>query len=73
MSAILYPIEVECECPFCGRSSIVIVDFDDFQRWLNKEVSIQDAFPYISAKNRERLISGICPSCWNAQFMGYDE
>lgn len=66
------PIDVECECPFCGRSSIVVVDFDDFQQWCNGKLA-QDAFPYLSAKEREKLISGICPSCWNAQFMGYDE
>lgn len=70
---IQYPVEVECECPLCGRAEDVIVDFYDFQRWLNKEALIQDAFPYLSAHDRERMITGICPSCWNAQFMGYDE
>lgn len=29
---------------------------------------IQDAFPYLSADEREQLLSGTHPSCWDAMF-----
>ena len=34
-----------------------------FNRWQNREMYIQDAFPTWSATEREFLQSGICPDC----------
>jgi hypothetical protein len=33
----------------------------------------QSAFPYLSAAEREFLISGICPNCWDLMFSAEEE
>jgi len=54
-------------CPFCGRGNEVEVNEMDYLDW-DDGVNIKVAFPYLSAHEREMLISGICPTCWNAMF-----
>ena len=51
-------------CPFCGRSNEIEVNEIDYLDWQD-EKSTQDAFPYLSADEREMLISGICSTCWD--------
>lgn len=58
-------IDVECTCPFCGDIKIVTVYTKDLVAWDNGAL-IQRAFPYLSADDRERLKTGICPKCWDA-------
>lgn len=58
-------------CPFCGRSTDVLVDEVEYGCWL-EGMSIQDAMPDLSPDEREMLISGICPNCWEQMF-GSDE
>lgn len=64
---MIMPIEIECVCPFCGEVHIVTVDAIDFIAW-EADVPAQNAFPYLSADEREMLISGICPKCWEKTF-----
>ena len=59
-------------CPFCGRGNEVEVNEADYWDWDDGEL-VQVAFPYLSAEEREMLISGICPTCWNKTFGGGDE
>jgi len=59
------------QCPFCGRGNEVEVNEADYWDWQDGMMA-QDAFPYLSADERELLISGICPICWNKMF-GSDE
>lgn len=68
----LETIAVYVRCPFCGNTSVVVVGKADFEKWENG-ACVQDAFPYLSADDRERLISGICPTCWDDMFNGMDE
>lgn len=65
-------IYIETVCPFCGQSHEVAVYEDDYLRWCNGE-SAQSVFPYLTANEREMLISGICPHCWENQFGGDEE
>ena len=58
-------------CPFCGVKNIIKVNQKDYLDWQNGKM-VQDAFPYLSADEREMLISGICPTCWDKYF-GSDE
>ena len=51
-------------CPICGKDHEINVEFADYLNWQN-DTLVQDAFPYLSADEREMLISGICSSCWN--------
>lgn len=50
-------------CPFCGKVTEIETNLNDFCEWQNGELA-QDAFPYLSAGEREMLISGICLTCW---------
>ena len=62
---------VVTQCPFCGRGNEVEVNEIDYLDWQDGMMA-QDAFPYLSADEREKLISGICPACWEKYF-GSDE
>ena len=62
---------VVTQCPFCGRGNEVEVNEADYWDWDDGKLA-QDAFPYLSADEREMLISGICPTCWDKMF-GSDE
>lgn len=55
-------ITIEITCPFCGCLHTVEVNAVDFQSW-QSGVLAQVAFPYLSATEREQLISQICPVC----------
>ena len=59
-------------CPFCGRENEVEVNHMDYLDWQNGELA-QDAFPYPSANEREMLISGCCPRCWDKMFWSEEE
>lgn len=54
-------------CPFCGTVQTIFVDKLDYQDWLDG-MSAQEAFPYLSDNDREAIISGICPDCWDDMF-----
>ena len=58
---------VVTRCPFCGRGNEIEVNESDYWDWDDGEL-VQDAFPYLSADEREMLISGICPTCWKNTF-----
>ena len=60
-------ITIITTCPFCGRETAVVVADADYEVW-QAGALIQDAFPYLDADERELLISGICPTCWNKTF-----
>ena len=66
-------MNVICECPMCGAVRQVMVNSDDYFAWQYEGKHAQDAFPYLSAVEREALISGICPTCWDKMFGEEDE
>ena len=59
-------------CPFCCFVNEVEVNEMDYLDWSDGELA-QVAFPYLSADEREMLISGICPDCWDGMFGGDEE
>ena len=58
-------MDIITQCPFCGVAHIVYVSFDGYIAWKYEGVCAQDAFPELSDEDREMLISGICPDCWD--------
>lgn len=60
------------ECPFCHKANEVEVNEMDYWDWQDGALA-QDAFPYLSTDERELLISGICPKCWDDMFGGYED
>ena len=65
-------VSVVTRCPICGRGNEVEVNEMDYLDWQDG-VLAQVAFPYLSANEREMLISGVCPTCWNNVFGGYGD
>lgn len=59
-------------CPFCGEVHTVSVKESDFCRYRNGEL-VQRAFPYLTATQREQIISGMCPECQKDIFGDDDE
>ena len=55
-------------CPFCGNVSTLIVPTDGFIAWQDGSL-VQNAFPALSADEREILISGICEDCQSKFFV----
>ena len=55
---------VVTRCPICGRGNFIEVNDDDYDDW-SEGMNTQIAFPYLSANEREMLISGTCPTCWS--------
>lgn len=49
-------------CPFCGGEHSVKVKIEDYLFWRDGELA-QNAFPYLTATEREQVISNICPDC----------
>lgn len=67
----LEEVTIVTACPFCGHANEIAVNEMDYWDWKDGELA-QNAFPYLSADEREMLISGICPSCWDRMFGGED-
>lgn len=62
-------IVVNRGCEFCKKAYELPVDEQSFHLW-NKGEFIQNAFPYATASDREMLISGSHPECWDKAFGG---
>jgi len=60
-------MEVTEHCRACRCEVTVEVEPDDFARWRSGEL-IQNVMPYLTAEEREFLISRFCPGCWNELF-----
>lgn len=57
------------QCIYCGSSSEITVDKDGFDRWRNGTL-VQNAFPNMNADDRELLVTGTHPVCWDKIFQG---
>ena len=62
----------DVQCRQCGVVYNILANRDDIQDWLSGSGYIQDILSYLSAAERELLISGTCDVCWKSMF-GSDE
>lgn len=60
-------LEFELECKYCDYEENISVHESDYISWHNGEF-IQDAFPYLTAGQRELMISNTCDDCWQRFF-----
>ena len=60
--------QIRTQCPECGKVHIFEVSDEQYQKYINNEGYIQTIFPSLSAGEREMLITGICPKCWDEIF-----
>lgn len=61
-------------CPYEGhdpgkpaRISVAVTE-KELQNYNNGTMLIQEAFPYMTAADRERFLTGYCEECWNKLF-----
>lgn len=59
--------KIKTTCPFCGKEQIIEVEEKDYEKW-RKGGLIQSCFSYLSADEREALMTGICNKCWDETF-----
>jgi hypothetical protein len=59
-------------CTVCGEYEVWSLDRKAVESWQGGEY-IQNAFPDMSAEDRELLISGTHPACWDKLFPKEDE
>jgi hypothetical protein len=59
------------QCPDCGHGEDIVVNERDYFRW-RSGMFVQDAFPYLSADEREMIKTGICPDCWDLYLSDID-
>ena len=59
-------------CQFCGDTSEMEVDEDKFNSWMKGE-RLQRAFPNLHRVEREMLIIGTHPDCWDKHMVDYEE
>lgn len=56
-------------CTVCKEEHTLLVNIDDwFMFGMPNRPHIQDIFPYLTPAEREMLITGICPKCWQKLF-----
>ena len=65
-------MKIQKECPHCHKLQTIDVDDNQYNDWLAGK-NIQRAFPDLTADQREILMSGICPECWEEIFGEEDE
>lgn len=68
---MLEMINLEMVCPFCGQVHSVEVSEVSYVMYKAGELA-QNAFPYLSATEREQIISHMCPDCQKVIFFGGD-
>jgi hypothetical protein len=51
-------------CPTCGKTHEVVVGEYDYENWVDGVEGIEAAFPYLSAAERELLLTAIDGDCF---------
>lgn len=59
-------------CPFCQKGSRVKVPGSGLWKWEHGEF-VQNAFPDLDADQREQVMTGTHPDCWDAALGGEPE
>ena len=55
-------------CPLCGDTEDIYTPTKNFIDW-EDGMLIQKAMPFLSDDDRERLVSGLCPACFDKMFL----
>lgn len=72
MVALTYDTTCDAFCNICGNDYIISFNRQDMNDWLSGSLPIQDALSYLSAAERELLISGTCGPCFDKMFPPLD-
>lgn len=55
-------------CPICGSTTILEIPDAEYRAWAIEGKVIQEAMPSLNDDQRELVISGTCPKCWDDFF-----
>lgn len=62
----------EAFCKHCGAEYILTVNKSDMYDWYSGSLPIQQALHYLSASERELILSGTCGDCFDKMFPPLD-
>ena len=65
-------VKLIMDCCFCGKKHSVRVNETDYLKYEGGAL-VQNAFPYLTATEREQIVSGMCPTCQKNIFGDDDE
>ena len=65
--------EISKKCPHCKERSFFAFNKEEYERLFVKNEFVHVVFPDLSAEEREVMISGTHPKCWNEMFENLDE
>lgn len=54
-------------CPECKKHTVITVPAKAYQAW-REGAKVQHALSMLNADQREQLMTGICPKCWDKLF-----
>jgi len=63
---------LDAQCWHCGRVFTVMVNNEDMVDWLSGSGPIEQIMPYLTAGERELLISNTCSECFDSLFPPLD-
>lgn len=63
-----YDFSLNINCINCNKEFTINCNESDYNNWKNGVGFIQDILPYLSADDRELLISGTCGKCFDEIF-----
>ena len=72
-SPLLEEIELKVKCAYCGEVHSIVVVKNDYMNWYNGKLPIQSALPYLTADERELLLSHMCGKCYDEMIGGDEE
>jgi len=61
-------LPVDIECHICNRWYNILVNTEDLLDWTSGSLPIQSALSYLSANEREMLLSQTCGDCFDKLF-----
>jgi hypothetical protein len=62
-------MKVTVTCPLClTEQRPLLVSIERYNAWKNGELFIHDAFPELTASERELLMTGTCDPCWDRMY-----
>lgn len=62
---------LETVCPFCGKKQRLVLDGERAEAYKKGKIAyeagyrMQDAFSSFTPDEREFIMTGICPTCWD--------
>lgn len=63
---------LDAKCWRCGVTTSIILNKEDLVDWMNGSAPIEKTLYYLSANERELLISNTCGSCFDSLFEPLD-